>query len=131
MSDNLVSKQKTKIALPCFSDSDSMKWDSLNSVILALTFIWAGLVFLGDMYGHIIGDPWLVFFTGAGSLILIEIAIRLLYPVYNTSILGHLIWAGFLFWLAGWDIILPIMIVTAGIYILYITYADKFFNREN
>ena len=125
MSD-LVSKQNSKNAFPCFSNPDSMKWDSLNSATLALTLIWAGIVFLGDIYGHITIDPWLVFFTGAGSLILIEIAIRLLYPVYNNSIFGHLIWAGFLFWLAGWDIILPIMIVTAGLYILYKTYTDKF-----
>ena len=97
-----------------------MHWDSLDSTILALTLIWAGLMFLSDNIGlDLEVYTWSLFFLGAGILILLEITIRLLIQAYHTTVTGDLIWAGLLFWLSGWDFVLPVAIMAIGIFILY------------
>jgi len=101
-----------------------MRWDSLDSTILALTLIWAGIIFLSDNLGFSV-DPWSLFFIGAGTLVLIEVTIRLLFQVNRSSVVGDLIWAGILFWLGGWDFILPVTIVAIGVLILYRVYDHK------
>jgi len=103
-----------------------MRWDSLDSTILALTLIWAGLIFLSDNIGlDLEVDTWSLFFLGAGILILLEVTIRLLIQAYRTSVTGDLIWAGILFWLSGWDFVLPVAIMAIGILILYHAYDHK------
>ncbi|MCK5346320.1 MAG: hypothetical protein KAR20_23080, partial [Candidatus Heimdallarchaeota archaeon] len=69
---------------PC---AGRMRWDSLDSLILAFTFIWAGLVFLSDNLGPE-ADAWPLFFLGAGLLVLMEVAIRLLIQAYRTPVIG-------------------------------------------
>ena len=110
--------QKADWNHPCMG---IMRWDSLDSFIFALTIIWAGIVFLSGNFIYEI-NTWTVFFLGAGMLLLIEITIRLLFQVYRTSVIGDLIWAGILFWLGGWNFILPSALVAIGVYIIYHSY---------
>ena len=108
---------------PC---AGMMHWDSLDSFILAFTFIWAGLVFLSDNIGLFLEvDTWSLFFLGAGILVLIKVAIRLLIQVFRIPITGDLIWTGILFWLGGWYFILSLAIAAIGVLILYRVYDHK------
>jgi hypothetical protein len=119
--------QKADWNHPCMG---IMRWDSLDSFIFALTLIWAGIVFLSGNFDPEI-NAWLLFFLGAGSLVLIEIAIRLLFQVYRTSVIGDFIWAGILFWLSGWNFILPLALVALGIYMLYNSYFQNHVQVDN
>jgi len=101
-----------------------MRWDRFDSTILALTLIWAGIIFLSDNLGIIV-DAWSLFFIGAGTLVLIELTIRLFFKMNPSSVVGDLIWAGILFWLGGWDFILPVAIMAIGLLILYHVYDLK------
>jgi hypothetical protein len=101
-----------------------MRWDSLDSIILALTLIWAGIIFLSANLGFMV-DAWSFFFFGAGTLVLLEVTIRLFVQAYRSSIASDLVWAGILFWLGGWDFILPVAIVSIGVFILYRVYDHK------
>ena len=85
--------------------------DWLDKVMWAVAFIWAGLVILTNNLGYIDGDGWSLFFRGAGALVLIELAIRVLVPAYRRDLLGTLILAGFLLWLGGWALLWPIILI--------------------
>jgi hypothetical protein len=43
----------------------------------------------------------------------------------STILALTLIWAGILFWLGGWDFILPVAIMAIGVFILYQVYDHK------
>ena len=43
----------------------------------------------------------------------------------STILALTLIWAGILFWLSGWDFVLPVAIMAIGILILYHVYDHK------
>ena len=100
---------------PC---RNMMEWDSLDKIIFGITLIWGGFVFLAYNVGMDV-EAWPVFFLGAGILVLIEVAIRLLHSDYGKSLIGDLFWAGFLFWFGDWDNIWPFIIIVIGIYILF------------
>jgi hypothetical protein len=119
--------QNTQRNHPC---EGIMRWDSLDSLIFAFTLIWAGVVFLSGNFDPEI-NAWPLFFIGAGSLVLIEIVIRLIFPAYRTSVTGDLIWAGILFWLSGWNFILPLALVALGIYMLYNSYFQNHVQVDN
>jgi uncharacterized membrane protein len=102
-----------------------MRWDSLDSSTLAFIFIWAGLVFFSENLGLAV-NGWSLFFLGAGILVLIEVAIRLLIQTYRTPIIGDLIWAAILFWLGDWQFVFPIALVAIGVSIIY----NNFFNNH-
>jgi hypothetical protein len=107
-----------------------MRWDSLDSIILALTLVWAGIIFLSVNLGFD-ADAWSVFLLGAAILVLIEVLIRLLYQRYATPVIGDLIWAGILFWIGDWDFIWPFALVIVGLYIFYNSYsAGKVFKER-
>ena len=107
---------------PC---AEMMQWDSLDSFLLAITIIWGGIVFLAKNFGMDI-EAWPLFFLGAGVLVLIKVTIRLLNPAYPKSLLGDLLWTGFLFWLGDWDNIWPFIIIAIGVYALF---GDRLRNR--
>jgi hypothetical protein len=114
------------------------KWrrDPLGTLIWALILIWAGLVWLGWNLGILTRSALLnrlmensenlqppfvsLIFIGAGILILIEIAIRLLVPTYRRSVIGSLIIAAILIGLGlgdtiKWTIIWPLIIIAVGL----------------
>ena len=118
MSDKQQAKENFRTPFEDNPCQKMMKWDSLDSVVLALSIIWAGLVFITNNFGIEI-ETWPLIFLGAGIFILIEIAIRLLVPVFRTSIFGDLILAGILFWLGDWASIWPVFLIITGIFIFW------------
>jgi len=117
------------------------KWhrDPLGTMIWALILIWAGLVWLGWNFGvmeryaflrrflagdGIIQPPIMaLIFLGAGVLILIEVLIRLVVPVYRRSVIGSIIVAAIFLGiglgdLIKWNFIWPVVIITIGLVII-------------
>jgi hypothetical protein len=92
--------------------------DPLDTVMWALAFMWAGLVWLASSLGYLPEQAWSLFFFGAGTLALIELAIRLLVPAHRRDLLGTLIWAGAMFCLGGWDYLWPFILIAIGASIL-------------
>ena len=107
---------------PC---KNMMEWDSLDKIIFGITLIWGGFVFLAYNVGMDV-EAWPLFFLGAGILVLIEVTIRLLNHGYSKSVIGDLLWAGFLFWFGDWDNIWPFIIIAIGVYALF---GDRLRNR--
>lgn len=104
-----------------FDDSFWMEMaqpDTLDPIIWAGAFIWAGVVWLASSLGYFDGQAWSLFFFGAGVLVLIELAIRLLVPAHRRDLLGTLIWAAVLFWLGDWEILWPVILIAVGASIL-------------
>jgi hypothetical protein len=108
------------------------KWrrDPLSSIVWAGMLIWAGLVLLGYNTGLIslrMGDtliePWSVVFAGAGVIVLLEVAVRLLVPAYRRAIGGTLIFAAILLGiglgdLVGWNIVWALILIALGVSVL-------------
>lgn len=116
------------------------KWrrDPLGTMVWAAIFIWAGLVFLlsnlgfldaiirpsGDDWWVRISSAWSIVLLGAGVIILIEVAIRLLVPSYRRPIIGSLIFAVILISiglgdLINWNIIWAVILIAIGLSILW------------
>ena len=120
------------------------KWqrDPLGSLIWALIFIWAGLVLLASNLGWLdswlqrsidipgfdyfsrLASAWPIVLIGAGVLILIEVAIRLLVPVYRRPVTGSLIFAVILIGLGmgdlwNWNIIWPLILIVLGFSVIF------------
>ena len=93
---------------------------SLDSMVWAATFVWAGTVMLlADSLGYSEEQGWSLFFLGAGAFVLIEVAIRLLVPAYRKPVFDSLIWAGILFGLGtGWELACPLILIAIGVSIL-------------
>jgi hypothetical protein len=118
--------------------------DALGGVIGATVLIWAGVVLLAGNLGYLyvftgildsLGispyswewempffDPraWQVFFLGAGVIVLFEIVIRLLVPLYRRRVMGTFIGAIVLFalGLGQWTVIWPLILIAIGLSIL-------------
>jgi hypothetical protein len=119
------------------------KWrrDPLGSVVWAVIFIWAGLVFLASNLGYLdslyfrtpgipgFGFPfrleaWSLVLAGAGVILLIEVVVRLLVPAYRrpvggTLILGIILIGVGLGDLISWSIIWPLIIIALGLSIIF------------
>jgi hypothetical protein len=119
------------------------KWrrDPLGSVVWAVIFIWAGLVFLASNLGFLnslysrttgisgFGFPfrleaWSLVLAGAGVILLIEVVVRLLVPEYRrpvggTLILGFILIGVGLGDLISWSVIWPLIIIAFGLSIIF------------
>jgi hypothetical protein len=75
------------------------KWrrDPLTALVWASILIWAGLVLLADNLGLLVSfeqlNTWSFVFIGAGLILLLEVAVRLLLPDYRRPVLGTFIFA--------------------------------------
>jgi hypothetical protein len=123
--------------------SPEEKWrrDPLSGIVWACILIWAGLVFLASNLGWLdaivsqtqeitgvssidkVLSAWSVVLLGAGVIILIEVAIRLLVPAYRRPVLGSFIFAIILIGLGlgdliNWNILWPLIIIGFGLSIL-------------
>ena len=82
-------------------DSWDEKWrrDPVDAIAWALIFIWAGLVLIAWNMGYlddvsILGyyvEPWTIGFIGAGVIVFLGVALRLLVPAYRRPVMGSLI----------------------------------------
>jgi hypothetical protein len=124
--------------------SEKQRSDPISSLSWAVFLIWAGVVLLLSNLGKLdvltgfldnLGipgvdlpfhipfvdfDAWQVFFLGAGVIVLIEILVRLVMPIYRARVFGNIIWAAILFGLAlgNWNVIWPLVVITIGIVVL-------------
>ncbi len=105
------------------------KWrrDPLNAAGWALTLIWAGLVLLADNLDLFAGADWFnvwgLILTGAGLIVLLQIAARLLIPAYRRPVGGSIIWAAILLGLGlgnlvGATIAWPLILIAIGVALL-------------
>jgi hypothetical protein len=88
--------------------------DRLDKVMWAAAFVWAGVLILANNLGYLDGQGWSLFFRGAGALVLVELAIRVLVPQHRRDLLGTFVLAAFLLWLGGSALLWPIILVMVG-----------------
>jgi hypothetical protein len=110
--------------------------DPLSSIVWACILIWAGLVFLAYNLGWLDfrtipgfpdwfnTEPWSLVLLGAGVIVLIEVAIRLLVPTYRRPILGSLFVALILIGiglgnLINWNITGALILIALGLLIIF------------
>lgn len=113
--------------------------DPLSTVVWGAMIVWAGLVLLLDNMGFLSNlgfgsvelpgqlplrmQAWGLIFTGAGVILLIEVAIRLLMPAYRRHVIGTVILA-FVFFgiglgnLVNWGVIWALVLIGIGVIVL-------------
>ena len=101
------------------------KWrnDPVNAGVLALILIWAGLVLLADnmnLFGFEGFETWSVILIGAGLIVLLGVAVRLVVPAYRRPVVGSIIFGFILLAIGlgdefGWELILPLLLIGIGI----------------
>ncbi|MGD2103983.1 MAG: hypothetical protein PVJ55_02565 [Anaerolineae bacterium] len=105
------------------------KWrrDPLSAAVWAVILIWAGLVLLADNLGFFGAwewvEAWGLILTGAGLIVLLEAALRLIVPAYRRPIGGTLIWGAILLGLGlgnlvGASIAWPLILIAIGVGLL-------------
>jgi hypothetical protein len=105
------------------------KWrrDPLSAIVWAAILIWVGVALLLDNLGVLTRleplSTWGLIFIGAGVIVLLEVAVRLLIaeyrrPVVGTAIFGIVLLAIGLGNLTNWAIVGPIILIAIGAAIL-------------
>jgi len=101
------------------------KWrrDPLSAAVWAGILIWAGLVWLAINLKLLDVDAWSLIFLGAGLLVLLEAAVRLLVPAYRrpvagTFILGVVLLGIGLGILVGVELVWPFVVIVIGVGLL-------------
>ncbi len=105
------------------------KWrrDPLSAAMWALILIWAGMVLLADNLDLFATVEWFsvwgLILTGAGLIVLLEIAVRLIVPAHRRPVGGSLIWAAVLLGLGlgnlvGASIAWPLILIAVGVGLL-------------
>jgi len=117
--------------------------DTLSSIVWAAILIWAGIAFLSVNMGWfdaILGSSffarilpenmavfepgvWSIIILGAGVILLVEVAVRLLIPSFHRHVGGSLIIAAIFIGvglgnLFGWDLVWPFILIAVGASIL-------------
>jgi hypothetical protein len=115
--------------------------DPLGTMVWAAILIWVGLVFLARNLGwlanlqarlpenwHIqYAETWAVILLGMGGIILVEIVIRLLVPIYRRPVFGSLIFAIILIYVSlnsligvdlRWEMVGPVILILIGLSLL-------------
>jgi hypothetical protein len=114
-------------------EKEDMTWDEkwrrdpLNAAGWAVLLIWAGLVLLADNLGLFARweqfSAWGLILTGAGLIVLLEAALRLLIPAHRRPVAGSLIWGAILLGLGlgnliGTSLAWPLILIALGIGLL-------------
>jgi hypothetical protein len=121
-------------------EKEDMTWDEkwrrdpVSAAVWAVILIWAGLVLLANNVGLFADIAWLqglegdsivwgLILTGAGVIVLLGAAFRLLVPAYRQPVGGSLVWGAILLGLGlgnlvGGAIAWPIILIAIGIGLL-------------
>jgi hypothetical protein len=102
------------------------KWrrDPLSALVWAIILIWAGVVLLAENLGFLTRFEWVeawgIIFVGAGLIVLLEVAVRLLVPSYRRGVGGTLFFAVMLLGIGlgsmfGWNLIWPLILIALGV----------------
>jgi hypothetical protein len=119
------------------------KWrrDPLGAMVWASILIWAGVVFLLGNLGFLdsilsrgreitdwglfdrLAESWAIVMIGAGVILLIEVLVRLLVPIYRRPVTGTIILAAIFIGvglgdLIDWSIIWAVVLIVIGVSIL-------------
>ncbi len=118
---------------------EKYKRDPLSPIIWGLILLWAGAVLLLSNLGMLdsllrrtliapawagrLAQGWSLVMLGAGVILLIEVAIRLLVPLYRHSIVGTVILAIVFIGiglgdLVSWNILWPLVLIALGLIIV-------------
>ncbi len=128
--------------------SEEKNWDEkyqrdpLGTIVWAVIFIWAGLVFLAANLGLLdtfmrwpmnmpgmgwmsrLAGAWPLVLLGAGVILLVEVLIRLTMPVYRRPIFGTLV-LGIIFIsialgdLVNWGVLWAVLLIGLGLSIIF------------
>lgn len=102
------------------------KWrrDPVDAAAWAGMLIWAGLVLLADNL-NIFGtrwETWPIIFLGAGLIVLLGVAVRLLVPAYRRPVTGSTIFGVILLGIGlgaltdwGWGVMLGLVLIVIGV----------------
>ena len=114
--------------------------DPLSGIIWALILIWAGAVFLAANLGLMdqwmqantrlplflsrLGGTWPIVLIGAAILLLAEVVIRLLAPIYRRPVGGTIFLAVIFIAVAlgnliSWSIVAPLILIALGLWIIF------------
>jgi hypothetical protein len=95
MSDLLIKEKSEKKEQNIEGWGNWCRSDRVDTVGWAAGFVWAAFVIIAThtaIAANIVWwDDWAVFFAGAGVIVLIEVAFRLLLPAYRKGIAASLI----------------------------------------
>jgi hypothetical protein len=102
------------------------KWrrDPVDAVMWAVLLIWAGIVLLVSNFTSFAGYEkvplWALGFIGAGVIVLLAAAFRLVVPAYRRPLTGNVILAVVLIGIGlgetvGWFIIGPLVLIGIGV----------------
>jgi hypothetical protein len=98
----------------------------LDAVIIAAGLIWGGIVLLANNLGVLetfyetyAVSGWSLFTFGAGVILLVEFAIRLLVPAFRIDVLGTFIGAGFAFLIGGWWVAVSAVLIALGVIVVF------------
>jgi hypothetical protein len=107
------------------------KWrrDPVEAAVWALVLIWAGLVWLAESVGlwsNLFGtgiQAWSIGFLGAGLIVLLGVAFRLVVPGYRRPVLGNIIFGVILLGiglgeLVNWVAVGAVVLIVIGVAIL-------------
>ena len=134
MSDLLVKGESEKKEKSTEGWENWCRGDRVDTVGWAAGFVWAAFVIIATnaaVTANIVWwDGWAVFFAGAGVIVLIETAVRLLLPVYRKGIAASLIFGfiliGFgLGGLIGWVWVWPVVLVVVAATILKSAFSSR------
>jgi hypothetical protein len=113
--------------------------DPLSPIIWGLILLWAGLVLLLSNMGMLdsllrrtditlawarqLSQAWPLVMLGAGVILLMEVVIRLVMPIYRRSVVGTVILAILFIGIGlgdmvGWTILWPLMLIGIGLIIV-------------
>jgi ABC-type Mn2+/Zn2+ transport system permease subunit len=112
-------KQHEKDEKSAQEKSIDEKWrrDPVSAAVWGVILIWGGLVWLASnfkLFEDTALEGWALFFLGAGVILLLEVAFRLLLPAYRQAVLGTVI-LGVVFLAI---VIFAVVVVAIGIVIL-------------
>jgi fatty acid desaturase len=111
------------------------KWrnDPVRAIMWAAILIWGGIVAMIDVAGWVHASwwqAWSVFLIGAGAILLIKAAVRLMpeyrRPVGGTVIIGIVLIGVGLGDIVGWNYTWPAILIVVGVILI----ARVFFRRR-